>query len=328
MGERQFRKGFAVSLREEGYTVRAISQRVNVPKSTVLRWCTEVARGKVLPGKSPGRPRKVTARSERRLNRLVQSKPFQSSWDLLEEWGEAVCTKTVRNTLKRLGFKLRKPPKKILLSKEQMVRRESWAMRFCLWREVQWRRVVFSDEAHFRRYTGDGRFRLWTKREAGFIPVQRGGPTAMVWAAIWVGGRTDLIFIEGSITDEKYMQVLENHVFPLSYQLGDPQTDWQFMDDNAPVHRGCISRAYKQLAGIRTLQWPPYSPDMNPIENIWGILKFRVRKSLLQNPTPDWRNVMQTTWQGIPQEILDNSIKSMRKRCQKLVQRRGQPLKY
>lgn len=196
MGERQFRKGFAVSLREEGYTVRAISQRVNVPKSTVLRWCTEVARGKVLPGKSPGRPRKVTARSERRLNRLVQSKPFQSSWDLLEEWGEAVCTKTVRNTLKRLGFKLRKPQKKILLSKEQMVRRESWAMRFCLWREVQWRRVVFSDEAHFRRYTGDGRFRLWTKREAGFIPVQRGGPTAMVWAAIWVGGRTDLIFIE------------------------------------------------------------------------------------------------------------------------------------
>ena len=64
MGERQFKKGFAAAL-TEGYAVRATAQKVNVPKSTVLRWCSEVASAKVLPGKSPGRPRKVTPRSGR-----------------------------------------------------------------------------------------------------------------------------------------------------------------------------------------------------------------------------------------------------------------------
>ncbi len=50
--------------------------------------------------------------------------------------------------------------------------------------------------------------------------------------------------------------------------------------DNATFHKGGRIQQLIELAGARLLYLPPYSPDLNKIENCWSWLKNRIRKHL------------------------------------------------
>ena len=51
-----------------------------------------------------------------------------------------------------------------------------------------------------------------------------------------------------------------------------------FMHDNAPVHTACIIKQILEELHIQVMLWPPYSPDLNPIENLWAIMKQEIYK--------------------------------------------------
>ena len=110
----------------------------------------------------------------------------------------------------------------------------------------------------------------------------------------------------------------------LSFQLGDPSTQWLLMDDNAPPHRCNAAKAYKTSAGIRTLTWPARSPDLNPIENVWSLLKLYVRRHI--EPEDDLgrlEEVLHRGWASIGQETINKIIESLSARIGKVIERNG-----
>ena len=59
-----------------------------------------------------------------------------------------------------------------------------------------------------------------------------------------------------------------------------PILSWLLVDDNATCHRSRAVNLFKSEAGIRTISWLARPPDLNPIENVWSLLKCNVRRSL------------------------------------------------
>ena len=65
------------------------------------------------------------------------------------------------------------------------------------------------------------------------------------------------------------------------------------------------------------MDWPSCSPDLNPIENLWAIVKGNVEKRMPQN-LGDLEKFLTEEWNSIPKSVLNNLINSMRRRCERI----------
>ena len=87
---------------------------------------------------------------------------------------------------------------------------------------------------------------------------------------------------------------------------------------------------------IKLFIHPAYSPDLNPIENIWSLLKDRLDKrysgsysrSKSTIAIEDFKRAIQEEWALIDQKAIDNSILSLERRWQAVIDAKGYPTKY
>lgn len=150
----------------------------------------------------------------------------------------------------------------------------------------------------------------------------------MFWAGKTSSYPTEIVFIEnGSLNAQRYTtETLCQHTQPTMTVIGK---DAIYMDDNARAHRSGDVDAYMQEVGIRRLDWPARSPDLNPIEHVWDLLKRRVRTA---QPPPqnirELKRVISAEWEHIPQDIIKNLVESMPRRLHAVITARGSHTRY
>ena len=145
----------------------------------------------------------------------------------------------------------------------------------------------------------------------------------MFWAAFGYGLRTQLVPMEGDplapkggVTARVYQTVLDRYLLPI---LGFRSI---FMQDNAPVHKARIVQEWFRDIGIELVDWPPYSPDLNPIENLWKILKAKIIEPYPELTTMKNNDTIrafliqaaQEAWDLIGDELLNKLASEMQKR--------------
>jgi transposase len=92
-----------------------------------------------------------------------------------------------------------------------------------------------------------------------------------------------------------------------------------FMQDGASIHRARIVQSFFKLHHITTLDWPPYSPTLNPIGHLWWVLKNCMYKLYSQynngsKAAQEWEDfckALKECWHSIPAKLMKPSILSM-----------------
>ena len=98
----------------------------------------------------------------------------------------------------------------------------------------------------------------------------------MVWGCITAAGVGSLTRVEGNISSEKYITVLENNLLQVIHEKFDDKS-YIFMKDNAKPHTARGTQAYLQQKNIPKILWLPESPGLNPNKNLFcGYLNLPV----------------------------------------------------
>jgi hypothetical protein len=103
----------------------------------------------------------------------------------------------------------------------------------------------------------------------------------MVWGALsYRGFYMTIIDGPGTINSQKYCQIIEEF---LTYADCLYPTGWILQQDGATPHTSRATKAFFEEKNVQIMQWPPNSPDLSPIDNVWQILKDYVEKKNPQN---------------------------------------------
>ena len=184
--------------------------------------------------------------------------------------------------MREIGLRARRPYVGLPLTQARRLRRMAWLTGHSprLFPMRQWRRVLFTDESKFTLYRTDGRRLVYRRRGERFADacvVERdrfGGGSVMVWGGIAHGIKSQLIIVAGNMTALRYRdEILRPVAVPLVQQR-----NLILQQDNARPHVGRVCQDFSANNNIAPLAWPPYSPDLTPIEHMWDELDRTVRK--------------------------------------------------
>lgn len=163
----------------------------------------------------------------------------------------------------------------------------------------------------------------------------------MFWASHTTNNRTPLVAMpgdpdskNGGVTARVVKATLEEYLPQIA---GDGMI---FAQDNAPTHTAATIQdwliPWADEHGVELVDWPPYSPDLNPIENLWKILKYEIAENypelahMKKNATSKAALIeaAQSTWDEIENDLLKKLVESMPRRLAAVIAANGWYTKY
>ena len=186
-----------------------------------------------------------------------------------------VSSQTAKRILNSKGYKYSKFYKRVYLNEERREERVEFAQRM-LDEEFDWSKVLISDECSIWLNKCKPKT-LWTKNTMLEEGSDTHGPKIHCWGGITARGALRLEIFEKNLEAKGYLKIIKRKKVEMDQLYPD---GWVFQHDGSGVHRADIVKRYLDTFEEEPLSWPGYSPDLSPIENIWGWLKHEVSKEM------------------------------------------------
>ena len=248
--------------------------------------------------------------------------------------GLDVSSRTIDRRLIEVGLFGRVARHKKKFSAEEKRKRLSFAEGYKSWTEEDWMRVEFTDEKIF---WGEGFWgQVFVRRPKGealnpdYCVDQTPHPVKVSAWACFSGHGLGYMYIFNENMDAKLLQgILGTHLIEsaeLHFDIEHAE-QWWFLQDNAPQHKSVLVRTWLFNNGIQCIDFPPYSPDLNPIENLWANLARRVEEFQCDS-MEELQDVVAEEWKNTDKELLRTLARSMPERCQAVIEAKGDHTRF
>jgi transposase len=358
------KRGQILAVFETTANLSLTAHKCGVSRQAVYRWVQRShTTGDVLRKKGSGRKAAVSSAAATRAVQLLTEESgrstSQASRTLLREGltNSLLHRTTVARAAKQAAKQSGKPircvtgrPAKCLTAANKAKRAAFAAAN----KRRQWARVLFTDRKKFLFHHPGARVSRsqWVKSGERRTAVTVNHPQAVnVYMGICTYGCTPCKKIAGTsklktpftnkggrpaknVTSQVYADVLTSTFLPAGNRLFSKagMSSWLLQQDNDPSHR-VAARIVKehsrgQSSKVELLaDWPPNSPDLNPIENLWGILEAEVAAKQCDS-FEEFQAAVEQACSSVPRRTLANLIKSMPKRIAQVLKKKGDMIKY
>lgn len=285
-----------------------------------------------------GRPRETT--EEENINIVATSviDHYLTPHQILKELELNVSPSTIDRRLKEAGLFGRVALKKRVFDEAEKKKRLSFAEGYKHWTKEDWERVLFADEAIVQGEGGVKGGRQWVRREKGtavalkseYLHHKLPHPQQLnVWACFAASGLGYCYIYNQSLNAKSFTNILNTHLLPSADLLftESPRQQWWLLQDNAPTHTATVTKTWLHNHGISLIDFPPYSPDLNPIENVWQDVERRVEARAPQS-IEELQDVIAEEWEKTPKSLLTKLAHSMPKRCKAVIAAGGDHIHY
>ncbi|KAF4033805.1 DDE superfamily endonuclease [Phytophthora infestans] len=291
-------RDLCVAKRHDGQTYQAIADGLKLRVSSVKTIVSNAKKNSHTHSLlRSGRPRKTTVRQDRQIVREAKKNRRLSAGKLVsvveKGHGIALSKQTVRNRIKDEGLNGRAAQKKTFLSKKNI-------------------KAICPGEEF--------------KNECLAPTFKSGRETLMVWGCITYEGVGALHMCDSNITGAYYKSILEQNLQATVSVLGIG-SDYKFVQDGAPGHRARLVKDYLKEKEVELLPHPAQSPDLNPIENLWALVKQELSKRPASG-VDDSKEKIQEIWYDIEPKTVQDLYHSMPKRLLQVKDNRGGHTKY
>ena len=227
-----------------------------------------------------------------------------------------------------------------------MAARLQFALDHIHWTEDHWMRVVWTDEMGIQMDTNQEQHWVWRYPEEKHYEdccratVISGFEKVKVWAAMRCGKLSNLVVVPereggGKMNAHDYVDaIMDGEMFDFWMESSEGLGQVIMMEDGAGYHKGITTKRREQLEqdgwqGWGPGTWPSSSPDLNPIENLWHILRSNIRKRRVQpRNSKALIEALQEEWAKIDMEMVGTLCLSMPRRLQAVIDAKGRSTKY
>lgn len=275
--------------------------------------------------RGPGRPQILKPSHFLAIGQYFRHNPSLSIKDLkkmlFEKHDVDISYRALRRALKSRDYVQKCATETVILTPAHIKARLEFVKKN---KKRDWKKVIFSDEATFQ--LGPQTKRLWAKKgQTRKIPKMKFPTKIMVWGAISYEKKLNLQVCVGILKSDNYQGILNRSLIP--FLRSEATSDHVFMQDNAPIHKSRSTLAFLNSKNVNLLDWPPCSPDLNPIENVWKMMKDVVHKKRPKTKI-QLEAAIKSAWAELDQEKIKSLIDSMPRRVKDCLAAKGKITKY
>lgn len=311
----------------------------NVCLRTLNRWIAKADRGEPMGHLSkPGRPRKLTAADLAVLRQAGAKRETGTSSKaaaaLQAIRGTVISKSTAWRALTSNKHAFRVYRRVPMLSAAQKAKRRAFSH---AWRNLDWNRVMFTDSKYFTADSSSRRVGHY--RPVAAPPETVGKPKNQASWHVYMGvtafGVTKMVFVtggskrntacfrhDGKLCRGVCSREYRKDVLPVFKSEGarlfsqHNRRSWFLQQDGARIHqtKDSIAQA-EQCAPAGLLQpWPPSSPDLSPIENVWAMMAADMAHLPVTKTKNDLRCQLEQVAAGLTAERVAPLFDSMKRR--------------
>ena len=246
---------------------------------------------------------------------------------LLEEFpGVKTSISAVKRARRELGWISKRTRYCAMISESNKDKRLKWCTERTEQHDLQLDDVIWTDECTVQLESHRKTCYHKKGEPAPLAAKPKHPPKVHVWAGISARGATAVAIFTGIMIATRYTQILDKALLPF---LSDHYADGhRFQQDNDPKHTSRWAQNYFEEKGINWWRTPASSPDLNPIELVWGSMKQHLRSTVKPRTIEELKTGIKSYWTTLTPQVCQRYIGHLKKVIPKVIQEQGGPSGY